>query len=182
MRLIDCIAAYANLPPNRHSRELSNRADRASERTEVDKSARAKSAQSRRFARQTAPEIVAADRHSATRRRADRIAGCDVASWPSTDVPIALANVSFRGRSGSGADLLRCRSSTHQRHSKPALRHHLLAHCKSYSSLDRRLPPPTINSTRDQGWAGAVFMAEMCGERRLPAILAGDRECAKLAN
>jgi len=71
---------------------------------------------------------------------------------------------------------------THQRHSKPARRHHQSAHCKSYSSLDRRPPPPTINSTRDQGWAGAVFMAEMCGERRLTAILAGDRECAKLAN
>jgi hypothetical protein len=32
--------------------------------------------------------------------------------WPSTDVPIALANVCFEGRSGSGADLLRGRTLT----------------------------------------------------------------------
>jgi hypothetical protein len=32
--------------------------------------------------------------------------------WPSTDVPVALANVCFEGRSGSGADLLPCRSLT----------------------------------------------------------------------
>ena len=101
MRLIDCVAAYANLSPNRRSRELSNRADRASERTEVDKSARAKSAQSRRFARQTAPEIVAAERHSATRRRADRIAGCDVASWPIAPVRAVQRYVRSWMRSGS---------------------------------------------------------------------------------
>ena len=33
-----------------------------------------------------------------------------------TDVPIALANVCFEGRSGSGADLLQCRSLTQLRH------------------------------------------------------------------
>jgi hypothetical protein len=106
----------------------------------------------------------------------------DVAYWPEADVQQAPENVCLLGKSRHQSKKASLPLLTHQRHSKPARRHHQSAHCKSYSSLDRRPPPPTINSTRDQGWAGAVFMAEMCGERRLTAILAGDRECAKLAN